>query len=288
MPRQTRSLTADETAILTQADAPPFGTFAPNFAQRAVIALARATILHRGLFRHRISRLIVALGGGKPIDITFRGGNFRIKAENNLIEYGLMLHPTYNKADIDFLLQAVADGGTFVDIGCNIGLYTLPLAVAAGPMGQVISIDANPAMAAQLLWHAQATHLSNLTVVNCAVGDAEGLVDLNIRKDDVAIVSVSESPSGEIRLLPLLAILTETGVTKVDALKIDIEGYEDKALPPFLDSALDALLPKCIVIERFQDGDYPACSAAFARHGYVLQGRSRQNSFYQRVPAKRN
>ena len=283
MPRKTRSLTAKETAILTQSDAPPFGSYLPNIAQRSLIALARRTILHRGLFRHRISRLVIALGGGNPVDIVFRGGNFRIKAENNLIEYGLMLHPTYNKADIDFLLEAVAIGGTFVDLGCNIGLYSLPLAVAAGPTGRVISIDANPAMAAQMLWHADASHLTNLTIVNCAVGDVEGQVNLNIRKGDVAIVSVSAATDGEIRQRPLLAILQEAGITRIDALKIDIEGFEDKALPPFLDAAPDNLLPKRIVIERFQNGDYPACAAAFARLGYQLRARSRQNSFYERA-----
>ena len=282
MSRATRSITSAETAALTGDDAPPFGSYAPNFLQRAVIALARRTILHRGLFRHRMSRLIVALGGFKPIDLGFRGGNFRIRAENNLIEYGLMLHPGYNKPDIDFLSKAVGDGGTFVDLGSNIGLYSLPLAVVAGPKGRVVSIDANPAMAAQLRWNAAATGLANLTVVNCAVGDAEALVTLHIRKDDVAIVSVEAATDGEIRLRPLLAILREAGVVGVDALKIDIEGYEDKALPPFLDAAPDALLPKRIVIERFGGGDYPICAAAFARHGYHLQGRSRQNSFYQK------
>lgn len=285
MARPTRSVTTSETDTLTRADDPPFGTYAPNLAQRMLIALARATILHRGVFRDGVSRAVVALGGGKPVDITFRGGNFRIRAHNNLIEYGLMLHPAYNRADIDFLAGSVTNGGTFVDIGSNIGLYSLPLAVLAGPSGRVIAIDANPAMAAQLQWHADATGLTNLTMVNCAVGDNEAHVNLRIRKDDVAIVSVEESAGGAIPMRPLLSILQHSGVTRVDALKIDIEGYEDKALPPFLEAAPPALKPARIVIERFQDGDYPGCAAAFARHGYELAGRSRQNSFYQRQPA---
>ena len=189
MPFVTRSVTASETAIITRADAPPFGSFAPNIAQRAVIGLARRTILHRGLFRHRMSRLIVALGGYNPVDVSFRGGNFRIRAENNLIEYGLMLHPAYNKTEIDFLSQGL-NGGTFVDLGSNIGIYSLPLAVGAGPSGRVVSIDANPAMAAQLRWHADASNLANVTVVNCAVGDTDAQVSLRIRKEDIAIVSV--------------------------------------------------------------------------------------------------
>jgi hypothetical protein len=43
------------------------------------------------------------------------------------------------------------------------------------------------------------------------------------------------------------------------------------------------MLPKRIVIERFQDGDYPLCAETFARLGYKLINRSRQNSFYERT-----
>lgn len=275
-----RSVTAAEQSTQDADAALPFGHFAPNPLQRALIALARATILKRGVFRASMTRLILALGRG-TLDIRFRGAAYRIRGEQNLIEYGLLLVPTYNGGDIDFLLDGAPPDAGFVDLGCNIGLYSLPLAVAR-PQGRVISIDANPKMINRIRWNADATGLANLTAVHAAVSDTDGRGDLVIRKDDVAIVAVQESDSGEMPIRTLAAILSDAGLAAIHGLKIDIEGHEDRALVPFLDACAPDLRPRRIVIEHPEpQADYPGCTAAFARHGYRLMGRNRNNSLYQ-------
>lgn len=278
-----RSVTAAEQSTQDADASLPFGHFAPNGAQRALIGLCRATFLKRGLFRATMTRLILALGRG-TLDIHFRGASFRIRGEQNLIEYGLLLVPTYNGQDIDFLLDGAAPDATFVDIGCNIGLYSLPLAVAR-PKGRVISIDANPKMIARIRWNATASGLANLLPLHAAVSDSDGRGDLVIRKDDVAIVAVQESVDGDMPIRTLSSLLSDAGVTAIHGLKIDIEGHEDRALVPFLDSCAPAMKPRRIVIEHPEpQADYPGCTAAFARHGYRLVGRNRNNSLYRLDP----
>lgn len=276
-----RSVTAEERSG-TDADARlAFGHFSPNAVQRWLIALARATILRRGVFRGPLTRAILALGSGK-LDIRFRGAAFRIRGESNLIEYGLLLVPTYNGTDIDFLLDEAPPDAAFVDLGCNIGLYSLPLAVAR-PRGRVVAVDANPKMISRIRWNAEATGLANLIAVHAAVSDGEGRGDLVIRKDDVAIVAISESETGEMPVRTLTSLLAEAGMGAIHGLKIDIEGHEDRALVPFLDTCPPDHLPRRIVIEHPEpQADYPGCTAAFARHGYRLIGRTRNNSLYLR------
>lgn len=278
-----RSVTAAEQSTQDADASLPFGHFAPNALQRALIALCRATILKRGLFRATMTRLILSLGRG-TLDIRFRGAAYRIRGEQNLIEYGLLLVPTYNGQDIDFLLDGAPSDATFVDLGCNIGLYSLPLAVAR-PQGRVISIDANPKMIARIRWNATASGLANLTPLHTAVSDSDGRGDLVIRKDDVAIVAVQESAAGEMPIRTLASLLIEAGIATIYGLKIDIEGHEDRALVPFLDTCPPAMRPRRIVIEHPQpQADYPGCTAAFARHGYRLVGRNRNNSLYALAP----
>jgi hypothetical protein len=65
-------------------------------------------------------------------------------------------------------------------------------------------------------------------------------------------------------------------------LKIDVEGFEDVVLAPFLMAAKGDMITKRIVIERAAAGDYPACTAAFEKLGYQLTGRTRSNSLYLR------
>lgn len=276
-----RSVTVEERSGADADAGLAFGHFSPNAVQRGLIALARATILRRGVFRGPLTRTILSLGAGK-LDIRFRGAAFRIRGESNLIEYGLLLVPTYNGTDIDFLLDDAPQDAAFVDLGCNIGLYSLPLAVAR-PQGRVISVDANPKMISRIRWNAEATGLANLTAIHAAVSDSEGRGDLVIRKDDVAIVAISESDTGEMPVRTLASLMAEAGVGAIHGLKIDIEGHEDRALVPFLDTCPADHLPRRIVIEHPEpQADYPGCTAAFARHGYRLIGRSRNNSFYLR------
>ncbi|MCB2134849.1 MAG: FkbM family methyltransferase [Rhodobacteraceae bacterium] len=279
----TRAISKSETSLPRGYRDAPWGSYRPGALQSFLIVLARHSFLHHGRARHRITNLIARLGS--PLDVTFRGCRYRIEGRNNLMEYGLLLHPKYNGEEIDFLTAGCPKDGIFVDIGANIGLYSLPLALAVGPRGRVISIDANPGVLERLTFNAEATGLSQILPVHSAVGDHEGRVDLSIRLDDLSIVSVEESATGTVPMRPLAAILAEHGVTRIDALKIDIEGFEDAALAPFLQTAPETMLPKRIVLERGgpDGGDYVGCVAAFSARGYELAGRTRSNSLYRKV-----
>lgn len=275
-----RAIRRSEVLPDTQTPQLEFGAFKPTASQSRLIALTRNTFLHRGLFRDFMTRLIMG-DEGRPIDVSFRGCSFRLLGQNNLIEYGILLHPKYNSADIDFLLDGAPRGANFIDIGSNIGLYCLPLAKAAQAGGVVIAIDANPLMAHTLMWNAAATNLSNIQMFACAVSDREGRGELVVQDDDIAIVHLVESEVGSIPVRTLASIVAEAGIQTMHGLKIDIERHEDKALVPFFEQAPDTMLPKRIVIEHPKpDQDYPGCARVFAERGYELKDRSRQNSFY--------
>ena len=173
MSRETRPITVDEYRIADSDAGRAFATFAPNALQALMIAAAQNSVLHRGFFRKTTTRIILRVTG-KPIDVMFRGCAFRLRGRNNLIEYGILLNPAYNAVDIDFLLDGMKEGDNFVDVGSNIGLYSLPLAKRAGPTGKVVAIDANPLMAERLGWNADASSLENVHIFGCAVSDTQG------------------------------------------------------------------------------------------------------------------
>jgi len=258
-----------------------WGTHKPDFVQSLMIGLTRRTVLQRGKMRQHMTRAI--MGRGTPLDVSFRGFNFRIEGRNNLIEYGILTRPTYNQEEIAFLCDGLGEGDVALDIGCNIGLYSLPMARAVGPNGRVLSIDANADILPHLEFNAVASGLNNVTALHSAVGDKDAMVDLNIRNADVAIVSVHEAETGGTRMRPLVDILDDAGISHVAALKIDIEGHEDKAMVPYLQSTPIDRLPRRIVIEVVgRDRDYPGCTEEFARLGYRLVGRTKNNSMYAR------
>ena len=282
MKKEWRNLLFDEQLDNKDFTEYKFGNFTPNLCQRILIFIANKTFFKRGFFRLKFTQLIMSLQKG-PLDIYFRNCAFRIYGENNLIEYGILLNPKYNQTDIDFLLEDSKSNSNFVDLGCNIGLYSLPLASSA-PNGTVISIDANPLMQSRLSFNANSSGIKNIQIICSAVSDKTGEGSLLIRKNDTAIVSVNEDIKGSIKIDKLENIIREQGLKSIYGLKIDIEGHEDKALVPFLLNVNADLLPKRIVIERkTKNSDYPGCAMAFKKLNYKLVSRSRNNSFYMKI-----
>ena len=280
MKNKWRKLSINEQTATTNYDDVKFGAFAPSILQKLLIYIGQNSVLKRGLFRDRYTKMIFSLKKG-PLDICFRKCAFRIFGENNLIEYGILLDPKYNSLDLEFLLEGSDLESNFVDLGSNIGLYSQPLALAS-PKGIVLSIDANPLMKTRLLFNSKASKIKNIQFVLSAVSNKIGKGSLKIRKDDIAIVSLDETIQSDIKINTLENIIKENKLKSIYGLKIDIEGHEDKALAPFLLNTTESLLPKKIVIEKLaKNADYPECSLAFEKLNYKLISRSKNNSFYE-------
>lgn len=278
----TRAASGEEISV-PEFEQDPFGSHSPNWLQRILIGVSRKTPLSRGHLRKIMTSFIVSLGERKGLDVDFQQARFRIGLDQNLIENGLLLKPDYNEKDIEFLLQGMpARGGVMVDVGSNIGLYSLPLASKTGRESTIICIDANPLMAYRLSMNAEFSDLDNVQMFCCAVSDREGIGSLNVRNDDLAIVNLVEDGQGETPIRTLASIIQESGVDHVDCLKIDIEGHEDRALVPFLESAEDRFLPNRIVIEHLIPEGWSGCAKTFAKMGYQEFGRTKTNALFLR------
>src|SRR4051794_24152599 len=161
---------------LTPADDPspaPFGAFAPNAAQQAVMALAHRSRLKRGAFRPALSRLLNLLRAG-PLDVRYQGAAFRLYHQTSATERGALLNPDYNIEELDFLRAHTPVGGVFLDIGANAGTYALPIALHVGASGRVIAVEPHPVMVARLTFNRDASGAGNVAIVAAAAGDVDG------------------------------------------------------------------------------------------------------------------
>jgi FkbM family methyltransferase len=194
--------------------------------------------------------------------------------------------------------KRIAAGGTFtfVDIGANVGLYSLYVASRSGARARVLAIEPQPGILELLRFNVMLNASANVTVLPVAVADRDGNMTLVIDERDSGGTRLAKSTTTgatadattshgvaltRVMCRPLAAILDEAGIFSIDALKIDIEGAEDLALAPFLRTAPIELLPRLVLIED-RPGDWSVnLYSLMQARGYAVLARSRQNAIFQ-------
>jgi FkbM family methyltransferase len=264
----------------------PFGAFAPNAAQAAVISLAHRTRLKRGAFRPWLSRLVNLLRAG-PVDVRYQDASFRFYHQASATERGALFNPAYNIEELDFLRAHVPVGGIFVDVGANVGTYALALAQHVGPSGKVIAIEPHPVTHARLAFNSAASGYAQVKLVAAAAGPADGELLIETDGDNLGASHIvqGEATSKAIKVpsLRLQRILEDAGAWRVDALKIDVEGFEDRVLTGFFAEAPQALWPRAVVIEHLSKDEWLTdCISDMRTRGYVEKGRTRSNTLLMR------
>jgi FkbM family methyltransferase len=265
---------------------PPFGAFAPNAAQHAVIALAQRSRLKRGAFRPMLSRLVNLLRAG-PVDVSYQGASFRFYHQASATERGALFNPDYNIEELDFLRAHSPDGGVFVDVGANVGTYALVLARQVGSNGKVIAIEPHPITHARLAFNRGASNATQVRLVAAAAGPADGELMIETDGDNLGASHIVSGEPGsnaiKVPSLRLQRILDDAGVTHIDALKIDVEGFEDRVLTGFFRQAPLSLWPRAVVIEHLSRNEWlDDCIADMRTRGYAEAGRTRSNTLLLR------
>ena len=261
---------------------PPFGAFAPTRAQAAVISLAQRSGLQRGAFRPILSRLLNLLRAG-PVDVRYQGASFRFYHQASATERGALFNPDYNREELDFLRAHIPRGGVFVDAGANVGIYALVLARHVGGSGKVIAIEPHPVTQARLAFNCTASGYPRVSLVAAAAGPSDGELMIETDGDNLGASHVADGrPSGnaiKVLSLRLERILDDAGVSHIDALKIDVEGYEDRVLTGFFKGAPPSLWPRAVVIEHLSRNQWrDDCIADMRKRGYAEAGKTRSNT----------
>jgi FkbM family methyltransferase len=167
----------------------------------------------------------VALPTGARISLGYR----------EIIGRRLILQGYFENAEIAAAKSFVAPGSTAIDVGANVGLFTLILSSYVGAEGHVIAVEPLPDNHRRLRRHLARNEVVNVFVEEVAVGCAEG--EAEIRTDtDPALATAKPlrdaSAAGAI-VVPMSSldtIWTRAGCPLVSYIKLDVEGNEAAAL----------------------------------------------------------
>ena len=138
------------------------------------------------------------------------------------------------------LLDLPKDKGTFLDIGSNIGYFSL---LAAQRFDRVIAIEASPSIAVRLAENRDRNHATSIDIRNLAIGEQAGEAEFYF--DDEQSGGSSLVPGGGRRLeavvpvRPLDEIVTPDEIGQVSFIKLDVEGFEHIVLRQIVERLSD-------------------------------------------------
>lgn len=137
--------------------------------------------------------------------------------------------------EVQFLEKLVGPGDVFVDAGANCGVYTVAAAHLVGASGQVLAFEPGEASLAMLRRNVELNGFSQVRVFPTALSENSGTARLYAHDHGASSFTLGRTEEGErlsfeIETATLDAILPKEGISRVDVIKMDVEGAEELIL----------------------------------------------------------
>ena len=193
-----------------------------------------ARLVRRWREKHLLKRLEQGWPGGFTLHRT--GDLVYVPSPLDARGRQALLHPPrVHPAVLGFLRP----GAVAIDVGANLGEWTVPLARAVGVAGRIIAMEPVPRNAAALEATLAANALRQAEVLRSAASDQDGTVEFV-----VPVVTSARIDTGTARIGPACAghealrvprrsldsLAAERGLDRLDLIKIDVEGHEHQVL----------------------------------------------------------
>jgi len=264
----------------------PFGTYPLSPALRLLKRLGASPApvgpVARKIGKPRARRL------DGPVDV-LTDNDLRLRlhpADNNCEHKILFGGAAWNRKERAAVHRHIAKNSafTFLDVGANVGLYTLDALAFARRHGKTLhAVAIEPDAGNRARLHENlALNAFGATVLPFAVSDAEGFVNLESPPGGRGAITAVPADNGAIRAAPLLTLVRELGLARVDAIKIDVEEFDRRVLGAYFRDPAPGLQPRLVICET-GTADADGLSPFLATHAYTLTGRTRSKAIMERT-----
>ena len=149
-----------------------------------------------------------------------------------MIDFNIYYLRSYERFTTRRLLDFVKPGGIFVDVGANIGYFTLRAARRVGPTGRVYAFEPMQRAYDRLVQHVSLNGLSNVKTERLVVTSrSSGRQSVSFRNSWKLFdaPAVDDEPE-QVDTTSLDDYVVRAGVSRLDMMKVDVDGYECRVI----------------------------------------------------------
>ncbi len=151
---------------------------------------------------------------------------------NEMIDFSIYYFGCYKKNTYDAIRKLCQKGMVALDIGANIGAYTFKMAQLVGETGRVIAIEPMKWAFNKLKQNMRLNNFQNLIIEKIALSN-ESKKELTHFKSSWLKSGTSDERSKKKEIIQFSSLdeyLKNTGIDKVQFIKLDVDGYEFNVL----------------------------------------------------------
>ncbi len=176
-------------------------------------------------------------GAGAEFELPVPPGSARVGLRyRETLGLSSLLYGTFELAELNFVAQYLNAGDKAMDIGANVGIFSVVMGATVGHIGAVFAFEPVALNAARLEKNLRKNALDNVKVFPIALGAVEGQMHLHMATDP-AYPSLQEVQGGFasgsevlVQVRTLDKVWEELGCPDVALVKIDVEGSEADVL----------------------------------------------------------
>lgn len=176
--------------------------------------------------------------------VTCRIGEFIWRLDLTQSLDNQIFNNTFEPYSTKWIYKIVKPGMIVADVGANIGYYTIQLSKLVGFNGRVYAFEPFSSYHKRLIDHLQLNNCHNVFLSEFGLSDKiatnRKIYFAGNKSGSATLVSLDDasfSEAGNVNLNTLDNYVDEIDITKLDFIKVDIDGYEFK----FISGALDSL-----------------------------------------------
>jgi FkbM family methyltransferase len=197
---------------------------------------------------------------GPVMKLTIRGKPFSVDLEDTGVGFEILCTRAYEPAETAFFNRLLRPGDYVLDVGANIGYFTSLFAERVGPAGRVMAFEPDPRNVTLLRANVADRGIDGrVEVVHSAVGERSGSATLfavsrGNRGDQRMYLADGGIAGGAPPRLPIevpVVRIDDAAArwTRLDAVKMDIQGFEGHALAGMVETR--ARFPDAVMLVEF-------------------------------------
>jgi FkbM family methyltransferase len=173
----------------------------------------------------------------KTKKVKARHGTFTIHCDDELVGLSLDLYGEYSEGEVVVFKKCIRPGMTVIDVGANIGAFTVPMAKLVGETGHVWAFEASSANVPLLIENlaqngclytlAGDMRLNNTTVLSSAASDKNGKLSVS-KQDALHAYTRPDINTGTFEVDCIT--IDSLNLSKCDFIKIDVDRHEIQVL----------------------------------------------------------